>query len=124
MPQVALDRWLGRTKAEVEAALGPPQRQQPDGWVAYGETWSLKYEDGCAVELRCLLPNGTDCPEAARLTGYDDCPAVSASGSQCVWPGRYLSGRFDPASRRFSVALLREGRACRSPDVGKGEPNP
>jgi hypothetical protein len=81
-------RWLGQSRAAVEASLKP---SATDGeWTRYGEHLALRYAGGRAIALRARVALGMTCEEAAAWLGY-----VCGEGRgfplrrrhSCEWPG-------------------------------------
>lgn len=111
-PPVPLDQLLGRTRAEVESIVEAPPKDLGDGWVAYHQLWAVHYADDCAVDLRVRLAERLSCDQAARLTGFAECPCSETAEGQCLWPSRFMNAAFDQRSGTFLVRLAGEARVC------------
>ncbi len=98
-------RWLGQTRAVVEATLKPSGTER--NWVRYGEHLALRYEGNLVVALRAHVALGMTCEAAAAWLGYrgEQGRAVPLRRRWgCEWPGLSERHRLAP-----KVAGRREG---------------
>ena len=74
--------------------------------------WAIHYTDDCAVDLRVRLAERLSCDQAARLTGFAECPCSETAEGQCLWPSRFMNATFEQRSGTFLVRLSGEARIC------------
>lgn len=92
---------LGRSRADVEAALGRP-RGAAAGWFDHGEL-AARYRGGRCVGLKRHVPTNMDCKTAAESLGFrSGFPLRRADG--CEWPGISERHRLAPGvAGRYSA---------------------
>lgn len=76
---------LGKSKSRIDRDM-KPLKNKGDGWIQYTRTFSVRFDDGKAVEMREKVPKELGCKEAAKWLGFTRARAPLLEKTRCVWP--------------------------------------